>query len=164
MFERIVLRTLPDGHFCRLYPFHICLKGLSDLILCREDEDFDVFVKYVFLCARRMNVLVVVYAVMSNHIHVLILAPDQSTADRYCIELKRVFSMYFVRKYGVGKVLKCVDASAIYLDTNSYVRNSIAYTLKNALDAGYKIDEYCWSAYRGIFRSGEDIACGQSPV
>ena len=151
MFERIVFKTLPDGRLCRLYPFHVCQKGLSSIILCRDDEDFDVFVKYLFLCARRKNVLVVVYTVMSNHIHVLILASDQFSADSYGIEVKRMYSMYFVAKYGVGKVLKHVDCSAIYLDTNTYVRNSITYTLKNSLDAGVKVDQYRWSSYSSLF-------------
>lgn len=154
MFERIVFRNLPDGRSCRLYPFHVCLKGLSDVILCREDEDYDAFVKYIVICAVRKNVLVVVYAVMSNHIHIVILAPGQDVAYNYSIEVKRMLSMFFAWKYGVGKVLKNVQSSAIYLDTNSYVRNAIAYTLKNPLDTGCKVEDYPWSSYRAVFPSG----------
>lgn len=145
--------TLPDGHRCRLFPFHVCIKGVSDAILCRDDEDFDVFVKYIHICARRKNVLVVVYIVMSNHVHVTILASDQGTADAFAVEIKRMFSMYFAWKYGRNKVLKYLDASALYLDSNSYLRNSVAYTLKNSLDAGCKVDQYQWSAYRALFPS-----------
>jgi putative transposase len=162
MFERIVTMTLPDGRRCRLYPFHVCIKGVSDAILCRDDEDFDVFVKYIHICAWRKNVLVVVYIVMSNHVHVTILAPDQETADAFAVEIKRMFSMFFAWKYGRNKVLKYVDDSAFYLDTNSYLRNSVAYTLKNSLDAGCKVDQYEWSAYKAVFPSV--VPAGLMPV
>ena len=154
--------TLPDGRRCRLYPFHVCIKGVSDAILCRDDEDFDVFVKYIHICAWRKNVLVVMYIVMSNHVHVTILAPDQETADAFAVEIKRMFSMFFAWKYGRNKVLKYVDDSAFYLDTNSYLRNSVAYTLKNSLDAGCKVDQYEWSAYKALFPSGP--VTGSMPV
>ena len=156
VFERVVFRTLPNGLRCRLFPFHVCIKGVSDAILCRDDEDFDVFVKYVHICALRKNVVVVVYIVMSNHVHVTILAEDQRSADAYAIEIKRMFSMYFAWKYGRKKILKYVDSSALYLDNNSYLRNSIAYTLRNSLDAGCKVDQYRWSAYRALFPSGQE--------
>lgn len=155
MFERIIVRSLSDGSTRRLFPFHICLKGLPDIILCRDDEDFDVFVKQIHLCAIRKNVVVVVYIVMSNHLHVMILAPDQKAADEYCVEIKKTLSMYYSRRYGVRKVLRHLDASAFYLDTNSYVRNSIAYTLKNSLDAGCRVDQYPWSSFRAVFASGK---------
>lgn len=164
MFDRIVYKTLPDGRMARLYPFHVCLKGLSDVILCRDDEDFDVFVKNIHLCALRKNVLVVVYIVMSNHLHVVILAQDQVSADNYALELKRINSMFFTFKYGLNKTLKKVDFSALFLDNNSYLRNSIVYTLKNSLDAGCRVDLYSWSAYRCIFPSPEEKPTELWPV
>jgi hypothetical protein len=99
---------------------------------------------------------------MSNHVHVTILAPDQVAADAFAIEIKRMFSMFFAWKYGRNKVLKYLDNSAFYLDSNSYLRNSVAYTLKNSLDAGCKVDQYQWSAYRALFPSGP--AKGLLPV
>lgn len=52
-FNRICERTLPDGSVCKVYPFHISLEGMEELIPCRDDEDYDVMEKYIFLCARR---------------------------------------------------------------------------------------------------------------
>ena len=28
-------------------PFHVCLKGLEQAILCRDDEDYDTMVKVI---------------------------------------------------------------------------------------------------------------------
>ena len=73
-FERICFRTLPDGHVRKVYPYHVSLEGMAKLVLCRDEEDYDVMVKYIFLCARRKNVIVIIYIAMSNHGHATILA------------------------------------------------------------------------------------------
>ena len=40
---------------------------MEEFILCRDDQDYDVMVKYIFLCARRKNVLPVIYIVKSSN-------------------------------------------------------------------------------------------------
>ena len=59
-FERICFRTLPDGSVRKVFPYHISLEGMAQLVLCRDDDDYDVMVKYIFICARRKNVIVVI--------------------------------------------------------------------------------------------------------
>lgn len=156
MFERNPVKELPDGMICKVYPFHISLEGMEKKILCRERNDYDVFVKIMHVCSLRKNVLMVIYAVVSNHAHAVVLAADQSDADAYGEEIKRMYSMYFSRKYSDRSVLKGMDAKAIWIDTDWYVRNSIAYDIRNALDNGAQsIQLYPWSGYRGMFCGGQ---------
>ena len=56
---------------------------MAQLVLCRDDDDYDVMVKYIFICARRKNVIVVIYIAMSNHGHATILASSQADADAF---------------------------------------------------------------------------------
>ena len=84
--KRIVGRLLPSGEFRNVQPFHVSMEGLEDAIICRDDEDYDVLVKYIAICSRRKNVIIIIYAVVSNHCHVAVLAMSQADADSYGLE------------------------------------------------------------------------------
>lgn len=150
--RRVVTRALPDGRICSVYPFHVCLKGLEQAILCKDDEDYDAMVKVLCVAARRKNVIIIIYAVVSNHCHVAILAVNQKEADAYSEEIKKAYSMWFSRKYGSQKILKRIEVKAILLENDWHVRNALAYIPRNALDNCCNIDDYKWSGYRAMFR------------
>lgn len=154
--RRIVPRILPDGNVRYVQPFHVSMEGMEKLVLCRDDNDYDAFVKVLCVCARRKNVVIIVYAVVSNHCHAAVLAIDQASADAFGQEAKRMYSMWFSRKYGEQRSLQKMDVKAICLDTDWYVRNALAYIPRNALDNGCNVNEYPWSGYRAMF--GEDKA------
>ena len=59
-----VVREMPDGSPRRVFPFHLSLEGLEKAIICRDEKDYDILVKYVFLCALKKNVRVVTYVVV----------------------------------------------------------------------------------------------------
>ena len=151
--QRIAIRTLPSGKVCHVHPFHICLKGTESSVLCRDDEDYDRLVKVIAVAALRKDVIVVIYTVVSNHCHVVVLASSQPDAFAFGEEIKRVYSMWFSRKYDERGALRRIQSSAIWLDTDWYLRNALAYVPRNALDNGCNVDEYKWSGYQAMFRS-----------
>jgi REP element-mobilizing transposase RayT len=152
--KRIVTRVLPSGETKTVYPFHVCIKGAETAVHCRNDEDYDVYVKYIALCARRKNVLVIIYAVVSNHCHVAVLAARQADADAFAQELKKMYAQWFRAKYNESKILHRTDAQAILLDNDWYVRNALAYIPRNALDNGCSVQDYLWSGFRAMFKGG----------
>lgn len=149
--RRIVCRELPDGSIRNVQPFHISLEGLEKAILCRDDTDYDAMVKVLCVSARRKNVILVIYAVVSNHCHAAVLAASQKEADAYGQDVKKVYSMWFNRRHGGKGILQKVDIKALCLDSDWYVRNALAYIPRNALDNGCNINEYRWSGYRAMF-------------
>ena len=156
--DRIAIRTLPDGRLGRLHPFHVCLEGMEDTILCRDDEDYDAMVKIMAVASRRKNVIIVIYAVVSNHFHATVLALKQEDADLYGEDVKRVYSMWFSRKHGEHKAMKHVSVSALLLENDWHVRNALAYIPRNALDNGCNVANYPWSGYAAMFRQkGETL-------
>lgn len=150
--KRVVLRRLPDGKAAYVQPFHISMKGMEQLILFRDDDDYDAMVKIICVCARRKNVIVIIYAVVSNHCHMAVLANSQKEADDCGQEIKRMYSMWFRKKYDRTKVPIRVYIKAIALDSDWYVRNALAYIPRNALDNGCNINEYKWSGFSAMFR------------
>ena len=149
--QRVVRRTRPGGKTAYVSPFHLSMQGMEKLILCRDDQDYNAMVKILCVCARRKNVIVIIYAVVSNHCHVAVLAENQAAAHNYGCEIKRMYSMWFQRRYGESKVLESVDIKAILLDNDWYVRNALAYIPRNALDNGCNVNEYNWSGIRAMF-------------
>ena len=160
--KRIVSRKLPLGEIKDAQPFHICMKGLEKAILCRDDEDYGVMVKYIAVCARRKNVIVIIYCVVSNHCHVAILAATYEDASAFAAELKRTYAQWFQIKYQEKQILKGVDIKALFLDNDWYVRNTLAYIPLNALDNGFPIDQYRWSGYQAMFKVTKQPAKGLS--
>ena len=134
-----------------MQPFHVSMEGLEDAIICRDDEDYDVLVKYIAICSRRKNVIIIIYAVVSNHCHVAVLAVSQADADSYGLELKRVYSQWFQAKYKESGILRGTDVKAICLDNDWYVRNALAYIPRNSLDNGCPVQKYQWSGYKAMF-------------
>ena len=161
--RRVVPRVLPNGELRNVQPFHVMIKGLETAILCRDDEDYDVFVKYIAICARRKNVLVIIYIVVSNHCHVAVLAQTQSDADSFAQELKRMYSQWFSSKYHEPKTLRGVDCRALWLDNEWYVRNALAYIPRNALDNHGTVHEYPWSGFNAMF-SNAKVPVGNKKV
>ena len=152
--KRIVTRILPSGDYRPVHPFHVCIKGAETAVHCRDNEDYDVYVKYIALYARRKNVLVIIYAVVSNHSHVAVLAAKQADADAFAQELKKMYSQWFQAKYHEAKILHRVEAQAILLDNDWYVRNALAYIPRNALDNKCSVQDYPWSGFQAMFRRG----------
>ena len=132
------------------------MAGLERTILCRDEEDYDAMVKILCVSARRKNVVLVIYAVVSNHCHAVVLARYQQDADDYGGEVKRMTAMWFSRKYGESGVLKGTDVKAICLDSDWYVRS--------ALDNGCNVNEYPWSGYRAMFSQDVSKRVNVRPV
>lgn len=159
--KRVVQRVLPSGETHPVQPFHVCLKGLEQAILCRDNEDYDAMVKTICVCARRKNVIIIIYGVVSNHSHAGILARCQSDADAFGVEIKKIYSMWFQKKYKVKNILHRIEIKAICLDSDPYVRNVLAYIPKNAMDNGASVHQYPWTGFRAMFSDKKDCANGR---
>ena len=162
--RRIVSRRLPDGSVRLVQPYHVSMEGLERMILCRDEADYDSFVKIICISAKRKNVIVILYAVVSNHCHAAVLATGQSDANAFGEEVKRVYSMWFNKKYGTKGALRKVDVKALPMDSDWYVRNALAYIPRNALDNGCNVSEYPWTGFPAMFSGGTPEGADVRPV
>ena len=153
--KRIVERKLPDGSVRTVFPFHISLEGMESVVLCRDDEDYDVMEKMMFVCSWDNNVLIIIHVVMSNHGHLDVLAPDYESARKTGTDILKRYSQYMSNRYPVKETLHRASVDVQYLDSERYVRNALAYIPGNVLDTGIRIEDYKWSGYRGMFVNGQ---------
>ena len=155
---------MPSGSQVRVVLFHISMEGMEKVILCRDEKDYDAMVKIICVAARRCNTIVIIYAVVSNHSHIAVLAASQADADRYGQEVKRMYSMWFSRRYGEKSALRHTDVKALWLDSDWYIRNALAYIPRNALDNGCSVSSYKWSSYGAVFQGGMSLRPGLKRV
>ena len=153
-FQRIVQRKLPGGDIAKVYPFHLSLQGMKDILICRDEEDYDHLEKSFYLGALANNALVVSEIAMSTHGHCALLATRWEVAADVGEHIKKRHSQYLSRKYGDHNVLARTRISVQYLDSDRYVRNALAYIPRNASETGTRIEDYRWSSYRGMFVGG----------
>lgn len=157
-FQRIVTRELPDGKKASVYPFHLSLEGLQSNLLCREEEDYDVIEKLMFVSAWTANVLVITHVVMSTHGHMAVLAPNIQQVKEMADTLKQRASMYIAQKYVEHNILLGTSADIQLLDSEWYVRNTLAYIPRNVIELGIRPEDYPWCSHRAMFadRSGHN--------
>ena len=152
---KAVMRQLPSGMRSGVFPFHVSFEGLEKNIICRDDEDCDTLVKCIFVCSLRKDVIVIIYAVVSNHAHVAVLAKTFGEAKAFGEEVKRTYSQLFRKRYGETKVLKGTDVCILAVDTLPYLRNVLSYIPRNAFDNGAtSLLDYKWTGFRAFFRQG----------
>lgn len=152
-----VFRLLPDGVESVVFPFHMSMEGLERNVICRDDADCDAMVKSLCLCARRKNVIIIIYAVASNHAHAAVLARRMDDAMAFGHEVKRNYSTKFKNRYGENKVLRHTSVDVRAIDTVWYLRNVLAYIPKNAFDNGAtNLNDYKWTGFRAMFRQSKN--------
>lgn len=130
-------------------------------LLCKEDEDYDCFVKYIFVCALRCNVIVVSYAVVSNHAHILVLSPDKTSCYRLGDDLKRIYGMYFTQNHHEESPMAGNRVLPLEIRSDKHLRNVMAYIPRNAEDNGGQISEYPWSSISAYFQGRDGYAPGR---
>ncbi len=155
------MKRLPDGTERWVYPFHVCMEGMESRIICRDDEDYDTMVKTIAVSAYRRNVIIIIYAVVSNHMHAAILTAGYNEAIAFAEEVKKIYSMRFSHKYGEKKTLIGNRFTVKLLDSDWYLRNALAYIPRNAIDNGFGVTDYPWSGFRAMFRDKKGNATGR---
>ena len=137
--------------------YHICTNGQECQTLLRDDEDYKTACNYLALTAWKCRISILVYIVMSNHVHVLVLCGDRKIAEKFITLFKQKLSIYLAHKYGIKKPLHGVTNSISLIDSIQYFKNCVAYILRNAISAKLclKLEDYPWSSYSAYFSNKE---------
>ena len=133
--------------------YHICTNGQETPTIIMDEEDFKVAHNYLALAGWKIGIDILAYAIMANHVHIMIVCRDRNLAVRYIRLFKRLYSTHLLHKYGISDALKGIEDSISLIDSISYFRNCVAYILRNALCARIcrRIEDYPWCSYSCYF-------------
>ena len=119
----------------------------------RDDDDFKVGMNYVAILSAILNIKVVAFILMSNHVH-FILEGTREDALLFITEFKRRYSKYYQQKYGIREFLRNngVDIRPVELEGESLER-AIAYVQMNCVAANICMHPtlYSWGTGQAFF-------------
>lgn len=149
--KEINLKALYKGNF-----YHVCTDGLEQVTLLKDEEDFKVAWNYLALSAWRTGVEVVTFTLMSNHVHELLACQDECQADKAIKLFKKLLSTFLRRKYGLSQILHETTDCISLIDTEQYMKNCIAYILRNAVCARI-CSKLGFTQKRNLLRTGMNL-------
>ena len=112
----------------------------------RDDEDFKVGMNYIAIEAAITGVNVMAFILMSNHVH-FVLECTMDEAQLFINNLKKRYSMYYGKRYGVKEFLRRNrhTVQEVDLSKESFER-AVAYTVMNSVAANICLNcvQYQW--------------------
>ena len=113
----------------------ITTEHLEDRLLFKDAEDFRVGMNYVAVQVYKKQVAVMVFILMSNHLH-FILCCMREEAERFIKDWKRDYSKYLRNKYGSKEHLRrnAVDIRLVRPE-NEALERAMAYVQMNCVAA-----------------------------
>lgn len=146
--EDMDLKGLYDGNF-----YHVCTNGLEQVTLLKDEEDYKTAWNYIALSAWNTDVEIIAFTIMSNHIHEILACRSALSADKTIKLYKKMLSLYLRKKYGLPKTLHRTADCISPIDTVRYLKNCIAYILRNAVCARIcaKPEDYRWASHACYF-------------
>lgn len=135
--------------------YHVIIRGSGKQIIFEDDEDRLLFLKLVDRYLKELGGTVFAWALMSDHVHVVIRLP----LERIATLMKKLGASYFAnfnKKTGrSGKVLQGRFFSEA-INTDEYLMTCVRYVHQNPEKAGIcSMEECAWSSYRDY--AGESL-------
>lgn len=130
---------------------NVGLKGLDSMDIFHEDADREKFVKALTSACEKYGILLLTYALMDNHVHMILLG-DIKKFQHVFESLGATYARSFNVKYGrTGKFFDtryyngCINSAKQFLHTAAYIFN-------NPVEAGMADSpkSYCWSNFSEI--------------
>ena len=131
MFDFTGLEFRKDKRF-----YHVYTKGLEDDVIFRDRSDYVAGMNYVPIAIHISKVAMLVFVLMSNHVHFVIYATHDE-ATKFIDTYKRLISRYVCNKYCVHGLMRSVKTSCSEVDMNpESLMKLISYVLNNPPKAG----------------------------
>src|SRR2546423_3306345 len=131
--------------------FHVTSRGNRKQAIFRDNADHELFLKLFGMAVERFAWIVLTYAMMTNHFHIVIQL-TQTTLSKGLQWLNGCYSQAFNRRHGCVGHLFQDRPDAPLIDSESYLLEVLRYVVLNPVRAGI-VDhprDYAWSSYRAL--------------
>jgi putative transposase len=131
-------------------PAHIVQRGNNRDACFFSDDDFLYYLEVLGQGLRRYDVKLHAYALMTNHVHLLMSPKDQVGISRVMQHLGRLYVLYINRTYRRSGTLWEGRHKASLVDAEEYLLTCYRYIELNPVAAGIvnTPEQYRWSSYR----------------
>lgn len=129
--------------------FHIMVQGLNKEFIFNKDEDKKQYLKFVNKIKKEVNIIIISYCIMDNHVHILVKTDTTDQLSKFMHKVNTLYAIYYNQKYNrVGYVFRDrYKSQIIYSEKQLYA--CINYIHNNPVKARIcKLPcEYGYSSY-----------------
>lgn len=87
--------------------FHIMVQGLNKEFIFNKDEDKKQYLKFVNKIKKEVNIMIISYCIMDNHIHILVKTNATDQLSKFMHKVNTLYAIYYNQKYNrVGYVFR----------------------------------------------------------
>lgn len=87
--------------------FHIMVQGLNKEFIFNKDEDKEQYLKFVNKIKKEVNIVIISYCIMNNHVHILVKTDTIDQLSRFMHKVNTLYAIYYNQKYNrVGYVFR----------------------------------------------------------
>ena len=129
--------------------YHVMIRGINRQNIFEEDDDRICFMKILDYCKEISGFKLYAFALMSNHIHLLI-EPAGEALDTVFSRIETRYALWFNRKYQRTGYLFQNRFRSEAVESDRYFMTVLRYILQNPMKAGLESHpgDYRWSSYR----------------
>ena len=142
-----------------MFFYHIMVQGINKEYILNEVEDKRQYLKFINKVKKEIDVYIVSYCIMDNHVHILIKEEYIECLSRFMHKVNTLYAMYYNKKYNrVGYVFRDrYKSQVIYSEKQLYT--CINYIHNNPVKAGIcgLASEYECSSYNEYIKNMEEI-------
>jgi putative transposase len=131
--------------------YHVMARGNRKQAIFDDDRDRRRFLKIIAVALGEFGAECFAYSLMGNHFHKILHTP-RANISQVMHHVDRLYAQYVNwRHRSTGRLFEA-PYTAILVDDTCYLRNAIAYVLRNPVAAGLVSDagDWPWSSYNAI--------------
>ncbi|MES2832382.1 MAG: transposase [Pseudomonadota bacterium] len=147
-------------------PHHVIQRGAGRHSVFVDADDYRVFLTHLRTSAKKFNVAVHAYVLMSNHLHLLATPAEPISLAKMMQWIGRYYVPYFNHKYDRTGTLWQGRYKTAVIDSDQYFLTCSRYIEMNPVRAGLvaKPGNYLWSSYHHHVGERQDAVITEHPL
>ena len=145
--------------------YHILSRGNNQQVIFHKDEDYQEFLTILSFYKKKYELEIYHYVLMSNHMHLIVKAPDGKGLSEAMRGIKLRYAQYYRKNYGGIGHLWQERFRNFLIQAGRYLLECGRYIELNPVKAGI-VEEpkwYYWSSYRAYGEGEKDYLIDFSP-